>query len=37
MNRIQFQKGMSMNQFLTRYGVGQQCEDALDSANQVYK
>jgi len=32
MNRIQFQKGMSLNQFLTRYGIEQQCEAALEEA-----
>jgi len=32
MNKIQFQKGMSLNQFLARYGVEQQCEAALEDA-----
>lgn len=32
MNRIQFQPGMSLNQFLTQYGEEQQCESALESA-----
>jgi len=32
MNRIQFQKGMSLNQFLAKYGVEQQCEAALEDA-----
>lgn len=32
MNRIQFQAGLSLNQFLTRYGEEQQCESALESA-----
>jgi len=32
MNKIQFQKGMSLNQFLARYGDEQQCEAALEDA-----
>ena len=32
MNRIQFQPGLSLNQFLTQYGKEQQCESALESA-----
>jgi transposase-like protein len=31
-NKIQFQKGMSLNQFLARYGDEQQCEAALEDA-----
>lgn len=31
MNRIQFQPGMSLNQFLAQYGEEQQCESALES------
>lgn len=31
MNRIQFQKGLSLNQFLTQYGDEQQCESAIES------
>jgi len=31
-NKIQFQKGMSLNQFLARYGNEQQCEAALEDA-----
>ena len=30
-NRIQFQPGMSLNQFLTKYGTEQQCEAALEN------
>jgi hypothetical protein len=32
MNRIQFQPGLSLNQFLAQYGTDQQCESALESA-----
>jgi ribosomal protein L37AE/L43A len=32
MNKIQFQKGMSLNQFLSRYGDQQQCEATLEDA-----
>jgi len=32
MNRIQFQQGLSLNQFLAQYGDEQQCESALESA-----
>nr|MBF0223622.1 IS1595 family transposase [Desulfobulbaceae bacterium] len=32
MNRIQFQKGLSLNQFFATYGKEQQCESALESA-----
>lgn len=32
MNRIQFQKGLSLNQFLAQYGSEQQCESAIESA-----
>jgi len=31
MNRIQFQRGLSLNQFLAQYGEEQQCESALES------
>lgn len=31
MNRIQFQPGLSLNQFLSQYGEEQQCESALES------
>ena len=31
-NKIQFQKGLSLNQFLARYGDEQQCEAALEDA-----
>ncbi len=31
MNRIQFQAGMSLNQFLTNYGNVAQCETALEN------
>lgn len=30
MNRIQFQPGMSLNQFLDQYGLQEQCESALE-------
>jgi len=29
-NRIQFQPGMSLTQFLDEYGTEEQCEDALE-------
>jgi hypothetical protein len=29
MNRVQFQPGLSMFEFLDRYGTEQQCEDAV--------
>ena len=29
MNRVQFQKGLSMPEFLQRYGNEEQCEEAL--------
>jgi len=32
MNRIQMQPGMSLNQFLTKYGAEEQCEAALEDA-----
>ena len=32
MNRIQFQQGLSLNQFLAQYGNEQQCESVLESA-----
>jgi len=32
MNQIQLQAGMSLNQFLAKYGVEQQCETALEDA-----
>ena len=32
MNRIQFQPGLSLNQFIAQYGTDQQCESALESA-----
>ena len=32
MNRIQFQQGLSLNQFLAQYGNEQQCEAILESA-----
>ncbi len=32
MNRIQFQPGLSLNQFFAQYGTDQQCESALESA-----
>ncbi len=32
MNRIQFQQGLSLNQFLAQYGDEQQCELAFESA-----
>jgi transposase-like protein len=32
MNRIQFQQGLSLNQFLAQYGDEQQCESVLESA-----
>jgi len=32
MNRIQFQKGISLNQFLARYGYEEQCEAAIEDA-----
>lgn len=32
MNRIQFQQGLSLNQFLSQYGKEQQCEAAIESA-----
>ena len=32
MNRFQFQPGMSLNQFLAKYGEEQQCEAAVESA-----
>lgn len=32
MNRIQFQKGISLNQFLAKYGYEEQCEAVLEDA-----
>ena len=32
MNRIQFQPGMSLNQFLDQYGSQEQCESALEAS-----
>ena len=32
MNRIQFQAGLSLNQFLSHYKTDEQCEDALEKA-----
>jgi len=32
MNRIQFQQGLSLNQFFAHYGTEQQCESVLESA-----
>lgn len=32
MNQIQFQKGLSLNEFLAQYGNEQQCETALETA-----
>lgn len=32
MNRIQFQQGLSLNQFLAQYGNEQQCESVIESA-----
>ena len=32
MNRIQFQPGMSLSQFLELYGTEEQCEPALEQA-----
>lgn len=32
MNRIQFQPGMSLNQFLDQYGSQEQCESALETS-----
>ena len=32
MNRLQFQAGMSLNQFLASYGQEQQCEAAVEAA-----
>ena len=32
MNRVQFQPGLSMPEFLTRYGTDAQCEAALQAA-----
>jgi transposase-like protein len=32
MNRIQFQHGLSLNQFLAQYGNEQQCESVIESA-----
>ena len=29
LNRIQFQKGLSLPEFLKRYATSEQCEDAL--------
>ena len=29
MNRVQFQRGLSMAEFVQRYGTEQQCEAAL--------
>ena len=29
MNRVQFQPGLSMREFLSLYGTGEQCEAAL--------
>jgi len=31
-NRIQFQPGMSLTQFLEDYGTEEQCEDALEQS-----
>lgn len=32
MNRIQFQPGLSLNQFLDQYGLQEQCESALEAS-----
>jgi hypothetical protein len=32
MNRVQFQKGLSMPEFLSCYGTEEQCEQALVAA-----
>ena len=32
MNRLQFQLGMSWNEFLAKYGQQQQCETAVEAA-----
>jgi hypothetical protein len=32
MNRVQFQKGLSLPEFLERYGTDEQCEQALVGA-----
>jgi hypothetical protein len=32
MNRVQFQKGLSMPEFLDRYGTEEGCEQALIAA-----
>ncbi|MBU4153046.1 MAG: hypothetical protein KKD63_09215 [Proteobacteria bacterium] len=33
MNRIQFQQGLSLNQFLAQYGKEQQCEYTTSGMN----
>lgn len=32
MNRVQFQKGLSLPEFMDRYGTEEQCEQALVAA-----
>jgi len=32
MNRIQFQAGLSLTQFLEQYGTEERCEQALEQA-----
>ena len=31
MNRVQFQRGLSMVEFMQRYGTERQCEQALEA------